>query len=216
MQEIRIDVIQTGPLGVNTSVVYRTGSHDCVVVDPADAEKLESCLESEDLICRAVLLTHGHYDHILGVRALRDKGAKVYIGKGDAPALTDRAVSLCPNYLSKQCEGAEADVLLSGGDTFEEANMTFRVIDTPGHTAGGVCYLLEEAGTVFSGDTLFRRGIGRYDLPGGNGVTLYNSIKEGLFSLDGDYKVIPGHGGATTMEEERASNMYMKIDPLKW
>jgi len=211
-----IDVMQTGPLGVNTYIVRRSGGSECVVIDPADGERVLGFLANEGLSCKAVLLTHCHFDHILGVQAMQAAGAGVYIGAPDAPGLNDRAVNMCPMYLSGECGPFEGWTELKDRATVEEAGLRFEVIFTPGHTAGGVCYLLREADAIFAGDTLFRRGIGRYDLPGGDAVTLYESIRDRLFALEGDHNVFPGHGGATTLEEERRGNLYMQMDPLRW
>ena len=100
------------------------------------------------------------------------------------------------------------DVLLKDGDIITEAGLTIKVIATPGHTAGGVCYVLEETSVIFSGDTLFRFSIGRTDFPGGDYATLISSIKNKLFALEGDYAVNPGHDISTTLDEEKQRNPY--------
>ena len=204
MRTIVTERIQTGPLMVNTYVVYAQGADSCVVIDPADAAPIKKYAETYGLKIAAVLLTHCHFDHILGVPELVQDGARLYIGEKDAPGLNDRSVSLCFMELPEM----KPDVLLKDGDTINEAGLSISVISTPGHTAGGVCYVLKETSTIFAGDTLFRRSIGRTDLPGGDYEALISSIKNKLFVLEGDYAVNPGHDRGTTLEEERQSNPY--------
>lgn len=204
MRTVITERIGTGPLMVNTYVVYAQGADSCVVIDPADAAPIKKYAEVNGLKIAAVLLTHCHFDHILGVPELVLQGARLYIGENDGPGLNDRSVSLAHMALP----GMKPDVLLVDGDVVEEAGLCFKVLSTPGHTAGGVCYMLEESRTIFSGDTLFRFSIGRTDLPGGDYGKLISSIKNRLFALEGDYTVKPGHDRATTLEEERLGNPY--------
>lgn len=201
---VLIERIQTGPLMVNTYVVYLKGSNSCVVIDPADGAPIKKYTEDNGMAIAAVLLTHCHFDHILGVPELVQGGAKLYIGENDAAGLNDRSVNLTFMPLPEM----QPDVLLKDGDTVMEAGIEFKVLATPGHTAGGVCYVLEEAHTVFSGDTLFRFSIGRTDFPGGDYAQLISSIKNKLFTLEEDYTVYPGHDRASTLNEERQSNPY--------
>ncbi|MBQ3132349.1 MAG: MBL fold metallo-hydrolase [Clostridia bacterium] len=204
MRTVITERIQTGPLMVNTYVAYAQGADSCVVIDPADAAPIKKYAETYGLKIAAVLLTHCHFDHILGVPELVQDGARLYIGENDAAGLNDRSVSLCFMELPEM----KPDVLLKDGDTINEAGLSISVISTPGHTAGGVCYVLKETSTIFAGDTLFRRSIGRTDLPGGDYEALISSIKNKLFVLEGDYAVNPGHDRGTTLEEERQSNPY--------
>lgn len=204
MRTIVTERIQTGPLMVNTYVVYAQGADSCVVIDPADAAPIKKYAETYGLKIAAVLLTHCHFDHILGVPGLVQDGAKLYIGENDAAGLNDRSVSLCFMELPEM----KPDVLLKDGDIITEAGLTIKVIATPGHTAGGVCYVLEETSVIFSGDTLFRFSIGRTDFPGGDYATLISSIKNKLFVLEGDYAVNPGHDISTTLDEEKQRNPY--------
>jgi len=204
MRTIVTERIQTGPLMVNTYVVYAQGADSCVVIDPADAAPIKKYAETYGLKIAAVLLTHCHFDHILGVPGLVQEGAKLYIGENDAAGLNDRSVRLCFMELPEM----KPDVLLKDGDIITEAGLTIKVIATPGHTAGGVCYVLEETSVIFSGDTLFRFSIGRTDFPGGDYATLISSIKNKLFALEGDYAVNPGHDISTTLDEEKQRNPY--------
>lgn len=209
MGKINVDMLHTGPLAVNTYIVYADNSSDCAVVDPADAKKVKKYLEKKELVCKAVLLTHSHFDHILGTFELQNDGAKVYIGAEDEAGLSDRRLNLCPRYVPDYTE-CSGDVLLSGGERIALCGTEFEVVATPGHTRGGVCYVNHENRVIFSGDTLFHSSIGRTDLPGGNFDRLISSVKNRLFSLDGDYRVYPGHESATTLDNERKNNPFVR------
>lgn len=213
---LSIELLHTGPMRVNTYIVSGGAPGECFIVDPADAHsQVLPYLEEHGLKCTAVLLTHSHYDHILGVPELQRRGAVVYIGEGDAPGLYDDTYNLQRNRV-RNMEYCHADVLLQGGENITVAGIDIRVIATPGHSQGGVCYVCEELKTIFSGDSLFYHTVGRCDLVGGSPYTLHASIREGLFTLEGDYAVLPGHGQDTTLDEERAENPYMQRSPELW
>jgi len=214
---MQIQCLHTGPLAVNTYVVYGKTEGQALVIDPADARPVLRFLEQKGLSLSAILITHGHFDHLLGVAELKEKTeAKVYIHKEDAEALSDNKASM--SYLMNGWElvPSKADVLLEGEEKLELASFSIRVIHTPGHSRGGVCYLFGEERTIFSGDTLFYHDVGRCDLPGGSAQTLFNSISQKLFSLPGDYEVYPGHEGFTSMDEERQRNHYMNREISEW
>ena len=204
--ELRITCLQTGPLAVNTYIVWREGSASCVVIDPAESKKVLSALSENGLSLSAILVTHGHFDHILGVKKLKEQtGARIYISGIDAPALRDGKACLAA-MIGLSIEPCRADVQLKDGSVFKEAGIEFRTLLTPGHTRGGVCYIIESERVIFSGDTLFCMSYGRTDLPGGDHSELYDSIVYRLFALRGDYRVLPGHDRETTLEFERRNN----------
>ncbi len=212
---MNIITIPTGPLGTNTYIVSSGDPQEgkllpCVVIDPASSRKVLDALEKNGLALDTILLTHGHFDHTLGVAALKkNTGAKVMIHEADAAALTGGEGSLA--YMGGMfVEKCEPDRLLHDEDTVSAAGIEFRVIHTPGHTPGGVCYVVESERTIFSGDTLFRLSVGRTDLPGGSDGTLYDSLVYRLMALHGDYRVLPGHMEETTLEFERRHNPYIK------
>lgn len=209
MGKINIDLLHTGPLGVNTYIVYGESSAGCAVVDPADAKQVNQYLAEKGLECKAVLLTHCHFDHILGTAELQRGGAKVYIGAADEAGLSDNIVNLSKKFMLR-CESCKDDVLLSDGDRIALCDTEFEVISTPGHTKGGVCYVNRENRVIFSGDTLFHCSIGRTDFPGGSFEQLCSSVKDRLFALDGDYAVYPGHESATTLDYERKNNPFVR------
>ncbi len=203
--------ITSGSLGEHIYILGADGAGDVVVIDPGEAQPALDALERDGKNCVAVLLTHGHFDHIGGVRALKDAyGAKVYIHADDADMLKSNRASLAV-LTGGQVKPAEADVLLHGGETLALAGLTLDVIHTPGHTRGGVCYVLQSERKLFVGDTLFWEGAGRTDFPGGSEKDLYHSIADKLFSLEGDFDVYCGHEEDTTLDFERKHNPFVEM-----
>jgi glyoxylase-like metal-dependent hydrolase (beta-lactamase superfamily II) len=203
--------ITNGSLEEHIYLLGADGTTDTVVIDPGEAQPALDALQADGRNCVAVLLTHGHFDHIGGVRALKEAyQAKVYIHEADAGMLKSNRMSLAvlTGQLSKP---AEADVLLQGGETLDLAGLKLDVVHTPGHTKGGVCYALKSERKLFVGDTLFLEGAGRTDFPGGDEKALYHSIADKLFSLEGDFDVYCGHEEETTLEYERRSNPFVEM-----
>lgn len=194
---INLETLPLGSYQTNCYIVYEDESPDCIVIDPGyEPDTVLRAIRGIKKNLAAILLTHGHFDHVGAVKLLAaDTDCKVYIHENDLslPA----TLTAGPLYYTHT---------YGEGDTLKIAGVTIRVLHTPGHTPGCVCLLAED--NLFSGDTLFRDSCGRTDLPGGNGAELFKSLRR-LAALPGDYRVLPGHGMETTLEEERENNPYM-------
>ncbi len=192
-----------GMIQENCYIVQAEGRDDCVVVDPGDEyPKLKAAIG--DRRVGAVLLTHGHFDHIMAAGEMeRDFGAPVYVGAEDAEMLNDITKSDYTGMLGLTRADWPAIDAASFGETLSVCGMDFTVLATPGHSRGSVCLYLKDEAVLFSGDTLFRAGYGRLDLYGGKMGAMLKSLKR-LFTLPGEVEVYPGHGDATTIGEEKA------------
>lgn len=197
-----------------TRIISKDG-RDCIVVDPGFSDEKErkqffDLLEKEGLKVSAVLITHGHYDHTAGAKDLQDAfGCPVYMSPLDIPVLVYN-FELCgklglpiPDFGFRRTD-------VKDGDEFSAAGFSFKVIATPGHTPGGVCYLCEEDGFILTGDTLFSGTIGRTDLKYGEYDDIIVSVMDRLMILDAGLKVLPGHGPDTTIGYERINNPFLE------
>lgn len=207
---MKINRFIMGMLGENCYTLTDEKSGLTAVIDPgAMTAELEGYLNSLPAgSVPYILLTHGHFDHILGVvRAQQLTGAKIVIHELDAPCLLDEKESMASYDYPGIQEYVKADVLVKEGDEIALGDLKIKVLHTPGHTKGGVCYLCGDV--IFSGDTLFCHTCGRTDFPGGSMEEMLNSLQR-LAGLEGDYTVYPGHNRATTLAEERVKNRYMR------
>lgn len=203
---LNIYTLPVGQLETNCYIVHRSGEPDCAVIDPgAQAEEILAFTREKGLTVTAILLTHGHFDHVGGVEALvKATGCALWMHERD---YTQRKTPVSDFfYPIHDCEFTNVH-FCEEGEVIHVGGLTFSVMDTPGHTWGSVCYLCEDA--LFSGDTLFEGSCGRTDLPGGNGKWLLESLSR-LAGLETDFTVYPGHGRATTLEKERRNNPYLK------
>ena len=189
------------PLGVyqaNCYIIREENSTSCCVLDPGgEAKKVLEFMQVRNLTLDAILLTHGHFDHVGAVKELHEAtGCKIY---------------LCAEDLSLPAKWTAGELTYTDtygeGDVLELSGLTIRVLHTPGHTAGSVCLLVDD--TLYTGDTLFARSCGRTDLPGGDSQVILTSLRR-LCDLEGDYTVCPGHSGSTTLSLEREYNPFMK------
>ena len=194
---LKTDVLTLGDYQTNCYILREAGEKTCCVVDPGyEPETILSFLEEKGLTLGAILLTHGHFDHVGAVRLLAaETGCRVYLCKEDLalpPMLTDGALYYTDSY--------------QDGDTLSLWGLTIRVLQTPGHTPGSVCLLIEDS--MFAGDTLFAGSCGRTDLPGGNSRAMRDSLSR-LAALTENYTVYPGHGGSSTLAREKQYNPYL-------
>ena len=206
---IKIGRMVLGMCQTNCYFVYREGSNKVIFIDPADyGEQIFKAMKDNGFEVSAILLTHGHFDHIWGCSRLRQlTSAPVYAYEGEEDLLQSAHLNVSAEA-GRACT-VKANTLLKDGEEVTVEDMTFKVIATPGHTKGSCCYYFEEAKMLISGDTLFEESVGRTDLPTGSMSTLVRSIKEKLFVLPDDVVVYPGHGDSTTIEHEKAYNPFI-------
>ena len=200
---IKVHTIYPSGFACNSYAVT-ADDKSCILIDCAQPRVLAYC-EKLSLTPKAVLLTHGHYDHIGGCGALHEAGAQIYCGEDEKELIfsdANRAIFHGITIPEFAVYGTVKD-----GDILELCGMKIKVISTPGHTAGGVCYLIGDC--VFSGDTLFYDSVGRTDLETGDWNTLVKSVKK-LYALEGDYTVYPGHGDKSLLSRERALNPFVR------
>jgi glyoxylase-like metal-dependent hydrolase (beta-lactamase superfamily II) len=209
---MKIDRLVLGEFENNCYIARSSDSAtDCLIIDTGlDVQPLLKFLERGKLTPAAVILTHGHIDHIAGVEALRKKfpSILIYIHKLDAEMLGDTNVNLSILTGSPFAAG-KADYLIDEEDTIDKAGIRLRVIHTPGHTPGGICLYSEKDGIIFVGDTLFAGSIGRTDFPNGDMKKLIEGIKHKLLVLPDDTVVYPGHGPETTIGREKTDNPFL-------
>lgn len=207
-----ISQIQLGhEIFANCYLLIDEGSREAAIVDAGwYNEAIADVIKENNVKLKYVLLTHGHFDHILGVYGLqKEEGAKVVIHESDAEHLLDPKKSLCEGNFPEPQHPVKADITVKDGDVIMLGNEEIKVMSTPGHTNGSVCYILEKDRVIISGDTLFCMTAGRTDFPGGSDEKMIESLKR-LIALDGDYTVLPGHNRATTLESERTRNWYIR------
>lgn len=204
-----IKTMQVGALGTNCYIVSCPRTKEALIVDPGgNASDIISYVQAHGLTVKAIVDTHGHGDHIAANDELRDRlGAKLYIHEKDREMLASAEANLSL-YLGMMLELRAADAFLREGDTLTIGDIVFTVLETPGHTQGGISLYTKE-GAVFSGDTLFYLSVGRTDFPGGSMRALNDSIKEKLFTLPDDTRVYPGHGPATDIRTEKERNPFV-------
>ncbi len=205
MGTINVTRVQAGLMGNNTYFLYIDGHDDCVVIDAAgDGTEICDALTTLGKTPQMLLLTHGHFDHIGGAKMLKDRyKMPIAIHEADAIKLVDANENLSVFVGTKPVTAPAADVFLSDGEILDVAGMRIEVMHTPGHSPGSVCFRCEDI--LVTGDTLFCRGYGRTDFPGGSTEALKQSLQR-LFELPGDYTVLPGHNDRTTLDAERKAN----------
>lgn len=206
-EQITIKTLVTGPVAGNCYIVFDENKN-ALVIDPGDeADKILAEIEKNGVTVSKIVLTHGHFDHTSAVPEVKAKtGAEVLIGEKDFEMTNSAKLSLAGpfgiGYTPFVCDGK-----LKEGDTITVGTMSYKVIETPGHTKGSICLIGEDV--IFSGDTLFLGSCGRVDFPGGSFAEMKASLKR-LAQIDGNYYVYSGHGPRTTLDFERNNNPYME------
>ena len=196
---LHIEKVTVGLYQTNVYLFWQEGEKTCCIVDPGyEPETILERVRELGLTVEAILLTHSHFDHVGGVKTIAaDTGCRVF---------------LCPEELTMPPQLTAGRLYYTDtyqdGDKLTLAGTGFTVLRTPGHTPGSVCLLAEDV--MFSGDTLFAGSCGRTDLPGGNASRMKASLAR-IAALEGDYRVLPGHGGVTTLEHERQNNPYLSL-----
>lgn len=209
MAKLKIGRVTLGTCQTNCYFVYEEGKSEVLFFDPADrGDYIYEALKDKGFQVKAILLTHGHFDHIWGVERLKAlSGAKVYALLEEKELCETPAMNIS-DMAGRACSVTPDEFLRDGQEVTIEG-YSFKVIATPGHTAGGACYYFEEDKILISGDTLFEESVGRTDFPTGSMSTLVRSIKEKLFILPEDVTVYPGHGDSTTIGHEKINNPFL-------
>lgn len=208
MADLKIGRMTVGMYGTNCYLVYREGGEQVIIIDPPDAgAKIYDKVKALGFETFHILLTHGHFDHIMGTNELKEcAGAKVYAMDSDPRVCEDTRLNVSAQighpYVVK------ADEYFHGDTTFTLGDVEIKVFATPGHTADSCCYYFEEAGFMVCGDTIFEESVGRTDLPTGSGSQLDKSVREKIFTLPDSTVLYPGHGDSTTVEHEKQYNPF--------
>ncbi|NYH50845.1 glyoxylase-like metal-dependent hydrolase (beta-lactamase superfamily II) [Nocardiopsis arvandica] len=221
---VLIAALPTGPLAANCYVLAPAPGGDCVIVDPGQeaTEQVDKALAEHSLTPVAVLLTHGHFDHVWSAAEICERhGVPVHLHAADRGLLTEPASGVDPGFAAQLSAllgpgphtEPEEMVEVSGGDTLTLAGLDFEVEHTPGHTPGSVVYTVateDGVPVMFAGDLVFAGSIGRTDFPGGDHAAMLRSLASAVLGRPDDTQVLPGHGPATTVGRERTTNPYLR------
>lgn len=193
------------PIDNNNYLIIDEQSKEAALVDCSAVDKdIEDSLNEEGAKLKYILLTHGHFDHVAGIRPNSD--VKVVMNKEDLGWL-NKTNQYLPMFGMPEMTIPSIDIFVNDGDILKLGNLEIKVLHTPGHTLGGVCYLVDEK--LFSGDTIFRESVGRCDLEGGDFDQIVQSIKNKVYTLPPETLIYPGHGRMTSVEWEKLHNRFL-------
>ena len=206
---MEIKILLKGHLATYSNCYGILTENTAIVVDPGKyTVELKEFLTSNANKTRLILITHAHYDHIGGALKLREEtGVKIAIGKNEEFALSDKSYNLSGRF-TPEIPPFNADYTIEDEEEFTVGDITVKAFETPGHTIGGMCYLIDDC--LFSGDMLFYQTVGRVDLPGGNFSDMKESLDRIMWLFDDAVKVYSGHGEVTTIGHERKYNPYLR------
>ncbi len=209
MSKIRLDMLTLGGIRTNCFIVSNEDTKEAVVIDPGDeCERILEHLNHNELSAKAILLTHGHFDHIMAAQELAAlTRVSIYAHESERELLANPGLN-CSSIFGKPLALAPVESL-QDREKIQFADIDFIVVHTPGHTKGSVCYYIPDEQILLSGDTLFFESVGRTDFPTGNSEVLIKSIRQRLFALSKEIKVYPGHGCSTSIGYEMQNNPYV-------
>lgn len=208
MGQIEIKSMTLGMVATNCYLIINKETKEALLIDPADnALRISNVIEENAYTLKAILLTHGHFDHIMALNELKKRyNVPVYAHEEEEDVLKQSSLNM--SGMIGQIYTTQADIYVKDGEHLKLAGLDIIVLHTPGHTKGGVCYYLPEEKVLMSGDTLFHCSIGRTDFPTGSMSQLVRSVKEQLFVLPDDVQVYPGHDSVTSIGYEKQYNPF--------
>lgn len=208
---MKFECLEVGRARANSYIIYDEESLEALIIDPGDTPKvILNMLQTKSLQPKGIILTHHHFDHIGAAKKLKKEyGCPIYIHKDDQPALEAQATQFW-SFLVPRVK-IRADKLVTDGEMISVGKVSLKVIHTPGHSAGSICIEALGEKVVFTGDTIFARGIGRTDFKGGNEIEMFKSLYEKVNHWSDDVTIYPGHGRKATMAEVRRYNSLFRM-----
>lgn len=210
MKNLNLEALVVGPVMTNCYCLQNKETNECILVDPgAEPKRIDAMLEKLEKKPVAILLTHGHYDHMMAVNELKQEWEiPVYAAKAEKETLSNPEINLSLSWEGRGYT-VEADEYLEDEQEVELAGFKIRMYLTPGHTKGSCCYYIEDEKVLMSGDTIFAGNCGRCDLPGGSFGQMQKSLHKMIDHLPEEVQIYPGHGEETSIHHEKSYNPYL-------